>query len=62
MINKKIRDNIEKSVEILRKYHRTAIERENVNAKIDLEIVMITMQDLHRLLFLKNQDSELNSG
>jgi len=51
MITDKLKKNIDQSVDILRRYHHNAVERNNVNAKTDIEIVMTTVQDLSRLVF-----------
>jgi len=51
MINDNLKKNIDQSVEILRRYHSNAVERNNVNAKTDIETVMTTVQDLSRLVF-----------
>ena len=55
MISDKLKKNIDKSVDILRRYHRNAVERENPNAKTDIETVMTTVQDLSRLVFDDNE-------
>ena len=51
MINNKLKTNIDNTVDILRRYHRNTVERNNVNAKTDIETIMITIQDLCRLIF-----------
>ena len=57
MITDKLKKNIDQSVDILRRYHHNAVERNNVNAKTDIEIVMTTVQDLSRLVFNDKTES-----
>ena len=47
----KLRTNINKSVEILKRYRKTAIERDKKEAKVNIEIVMQTVEDLCKLSF-----------
>ena len=51
MINDNLKKNIDQSVDILRRYHLNAVERNFVSAKTDIEIIMTTIQDLCKLVF-----------
>ncbi len=56
MLTNNLKANIDKSVEILRRYRKTAIERNNKDAKKDIEIVMCTIQDLCKLIWRENSE------
>ena len=50
-MNTKLKNNINKSVEILRKYRQNAIDRKNVNAQKEVEIVMHTLNDVCKIIW-----------
>jgi hypothetical protein len=50
-MKEKLRLQIDKSVEILRRYRATAVKRKNMKAKAELEIIMRTLKVLHSLIF-----------
>ena len=56
MLTNNLKANIDKSVEILRKYRQSAIDRNLPEATKDIETVMNTMQDLCKLIWRENSE------
>ena len=56
MLTNNLKANIDKSVEILRRYRKTAIERNNKDAKKDIEIVMHTLDGLCKIIWRERDE------